>query len=113
MNALGSHLIADLFGCARLDEPPHIEAALRNAVIASGATLLYLQLHHFGPKQGVTGVALLAESHISVHSWPERGLAAIDIFMCGSSDARAALNSILASLSPAEHRLIEVKRGCA
>ena len=63
-----------------------IELALRRAVQAAGATLLHLHLHEFGSGGGVSGVAVLAESHISIHTWPERSYAAIDAFMCGSAE---------------------------
>ena len=88
--AAGRHLIVDLEGGAGLDDPDRIEAAMRAAVRATGASLLHLHLHRFSP-QGVTGVALLAESHITVHTWPEIGYAAFDIFMCGDTDPEAAL----------------------
>ena len=88
----GQHLIADIAGAARLDDAVWIESTLRDAAAAAGATVLEVRLHHFGPRQGVTGVALLAESHISIHTWPETGMAAIDVFVCGAaSDPRAAL----------------------
>ena len=70
----GTHLIIDLVGASRLDELSHIEETLREAVEVSGATLLHIHLHHFTPNGGVSGVAVLAESHISIHTWPERGL---------------------------------------
>lgn len=95
----GIHLLADLTGCTGLDDPARVEAALRGAVTAADATLLDLRLHHFGPQQGVTGVALLAESHISIHTWPEHGYAAIDVFLCGAShDLDAALAALIAGL---------------
>ncbi|MFZ4688519.1 MAG: adenosylmethionine decarboxylase [Polymorphobacter sp.] len=112
MTALGTHLLADLYGCRHLDDPVVIEAALRAAVAAAGATLLDIRLHHFGGHMGVTGVALLAESHMSIHSWPEHGYAAIDIFLCGpGQDAGAALAVVVAAL--AASRVIEqrVPRG--
>src|SRR3989344_5516354 len=82
----GTHLLIDFWGASRLDDLDHIKEALREAVLAAGATLLHIHLHHFSPNGGVSGVAVLAESHISVHTWPERGYAAFDIFMCGSCD---------------------------
>lgn len=95
----GTHLLADLTGCAGLDDAARVEAALRDAVAAAKATLLDIRLHHFGPEQGVTGVALLAESHISIHTWPEHGYAAIDIFLCGRAhDLDAALAALSARL---------------
>src|SRR5688572_13179296 len=62
----GAHLIIDLYDAERLDDLDHIEAALRRCVDASGATLLHIHLHHFEPNGGVSGVAVLAESHISI-----------------------------------------------
>lgn len=97
--ATGMHLIADLAGCHGLCDVALIEAALREAAAAAHVHVLSVHLHPFGPEQGVTGVALLAESHISIHSWPEEGLAAIDIFVCGPlADAEAALGVIAARL---------------
>ena len=108
---LGIHRLADLHGCSSLADPARIEAALRAAVSATGATLLNLQLHHFGPGQGVTGVALLAESHLSIHSWPEHGYAAIDIFLCGGADPGAALDIIAAALAATRIDTQRVARG--
>ena len=85
----GRHLILDLWGARRIDDLDHVELALRRAVEAAGATLLHIHLHHFTPNGGVSGVAVLAESHISIHTWPERDYAALDVFMCG--DARPEL----------------------
>ncbi|WP_426163988.1 adenosylmethionine decarboxylase [Sandarakinorhabdus sp. DWP1-3-1] len=106
MTALGTHLLADLYGCRHLDDPVAIEAALRAAVLAAGATLIDIRLHHFGGHHGVTGVALLAESHMSIHSWPEYGFAAIDIFLCGATQSpAAALATVAAHL--AATRIVE------
>ena len=84
----GHHWIVEFYGARALDDVRVIRRGLRNAAKLSGATLLKTQLHHFGAGGGVTGVALLAESHISIHTWPERGYAAIDAFMCGSAEPR-------------------------
>ena len=95
MDFSGTHLLADLFDCGHLDDEARIEAALRAAVTAANATLLDIRVHGFGAGQGVTGIALLAESHISIHSWPERGYAAVDMFLCGRAhDLDAALAAL-------------------
>lgn len=99
MDYSGTHLLADLFGCDGLDDIDRVESALRASVIAGGATLLEIRLHSFGTGQGITGVALLAESHISIHSWPERRYAAVDIFLCGRRhDLGAALAALVSGL---------------
>jgi S-adenosylmethionine decarboxylase len=81
----GTHLIVDLFGARRLDDIQHIKRTLERCVDVAGATLLHIHLHHFTPNGGVSGVAVLAESHISIHSWPEAHYAAFDVFMCGDA----------------------------
>jgi S-adenosylmethionine decarboxylase len=81
----GSHLLIDLWDGKHFDDIAVIELALRCAVQAAGATLLHLHLHEFA-SGGVSGVAVLAESHVSIHTWPERSYAAIDAFMCGAAD---------------------------
>ena len=96
----GWHLIADLVDGAHLDDAERIERCLAEAATAAGATLLEVRLHKFGAGFGVTGVALLAESHISIHTWPEFGTACIDIFMCGrTNDLDAALDVIVTGLT--------------
>lgn len=82
----GNHLIVDLFGARRVNDLAHIESTLKRCVEVAGATLLHIHLHHFTPNGGVSGVAVLSESHISIHSWPEADYAALDVFMCGDTD---------------------------
>ncbi|HLJ04876.1 MAG TPA: adenosylmethionine decarboxylase, partial [Acetobacteraceae bacterium] len=79
----GTHLLLDLWGASNLTDPELIDRALRDAAEAANATILHSHFHHFGPDGGVSGVVVLAESHISIHTWPERDFAAVDIFMCG------------------------------
>ena len=83
-SAIGKHCILELYGCdpARLDDEAFLRSLITTAVQQAGATLLNLITHHFAP-QGVTGLALLAESHLSIHTWPESGYAAVDVFTCG------------------------------
>lgn len=81
----GTHLVVDIWEAYHLDEIEHIRQTMLEAVDAAGATLLHLHLHHFTPNSGVSGVAVLAESHISIHTWPEHAYAALDIFMCGDT----------------------------
>jgi S-adenosylmethionine decarboxylase len=86
----GVHLIVDVHGGQGLDDIDLIEATLRRCVSAAQATLLHIHLHHFQPN-GVSGVAVLAESHISIHTWPDAGYAALDVFMCGKADPDACI----------------------
>ena len=89
-----------------------IELALREGATAAGATVLEVRLHGFGAGQGVTGVALLAESHISIHSWPEHGYAAIDIFLCGARhNADDALAAIVDALNAKAVTKTLIERG--
>ena len=84
---VGKHCILELYDCdpSRLDDEAFIRTTITSAAKGAGATLLNLITHQFQP-QGVTGLALLAESHISIHTWPESGYAAIDVFTCGPFD---------------------------
>jgi S-adenosylmethionine decarboxylase len=83
-DAVGKHCILELYDCepARLDDEAFLRDTITTAAKRAGATLLNLITHRFQP-QGVTGLALLAESHISIHTWPESGYAAVDVFTCG------------------------------
>jgi S-adenosylmethionine decarboxylase len=107
----GTHLIVDLWHASNLDDLQLVEQALRDAAARAGATLLNIDLHHFSPNGGISGVAVLAESHISIHTWPERDYAAIDIFMCGECDPVKALPAIKKGFQPERVQLAEQKRG--
>ncbi len=107
----GTHLIIDLWGAQRLDEIDHVRATLREAVEQAGATLLHIHLHHFTPNGGVSGVAVLAESHISIHTWPECDYAALDVFMCGDSEPHKAIPVLERAFSPSSVEVGEHLRG--
>ena len=107
----GSHLIIDLWEAEGLGDRDRIEQALIDAVKASGATLLHIHLHTFTDGGGISGVAVLAESHISVHTWPEKGYAAFDVFMCGDAEPRKALGVFKAAFNPGRIVIGEHKRG--
>lgn len=107
----GTHLIVDLWGATRLDELDHIRETLIRAVEAAGATLLHIHLHHFTPNGGVSGVAVLAESHISIHTWPERSYAALDVFMCGDAVPEKAIPILEQAFGPESVKVDTFYRG--
>jgi S-adenosylmethionine decarboxylase len=107
----GTHLLIDLWGATRLDDIDLVEEALRRSAIEAGATILHCHLHHFQPNGGISGVLVLAESHISIHSWPERGYAALDVFMCGECDPYKAIPILKETFSPNFVTVAESKRG--
>jgi S-adenosylmethionine decarboxylase len=112
-SSVGSHILGDFYGVAAdlLRDAQSLESLLRRAARSAGARVLDSRFHTFGTGQGVTGVVLLAESHLSIHTWPETGFAAADIFMCGRASAQTALEVLLKSLSPARHHSDTFERG--
>ncbi|MCI4664727.1 MAG: adenosylmethionine decarboxylase [Neomegalonema sp.] len=106
----GTHLIIEVVDGDGLDDAGRIERAFRDCVEQCGATLLHLHLHRFTP-QGVSGVAVLAESHISVHTWPERRYGAFDVFMCGDADPHRAVPVLKDAFSAGDVRVTELLRG--
>lgn len=86
MKILGRHLVVELSGCntSILNDQQLLEKHLNEAVRKSGATIVRSVFHRYNP-QGVSGVVVIAESHISIHTWPEYGYAAVDYFTCGTS----------------------------
>lgn len=107
----GTHLIVDLWGANRIDDLRYVEATLKQCVERANATLLHIHLHHFTPNDGISGVAVLAESHISIHSWPERDYAALDIFMCGDSAPHEAVRVLEENFTPSRVVVHEHLRG--
>ncbi|MBF0858657.1 adenosylmethionine decarboxylase [Gluconobacter sp. LMG 31484] len=87
----GNHLLIDFWDARNLDDPMRIDETLCEAAVAAGATILHSHFHHFTPNGGVSGVIVLAESHISIHTWPERNYAAVDVFMCGACDPNLSI----------------------
>lgn len=122
--AVGEHLLLDLYGVAPalLRDAQALEAALREAAAALGATILHAHLHRFdslrvgapaGGQGGVAGVLLLAESHLSIHTWPEHGFAAIDAFMCGTGTTHGARAVFERALAPERVDVRVAQRGSA
>ncbi len=107
----GMHLLIDLKDASHLDDLAHIDQAMRDCVTAAGATLLHIHLHHFTPNGGVSGVAVLAESHISIHTWPEYGYAALDVFMCGAAEPHKAIDVLRKAFQPGKVEVEERPRG--
>jgi S-adenosylmethionine decarboxylase len=112
---VGSHILADLYGvdAGALRDGGLLQSMLCRAAQAAGARVLGSHFHSFGATDGVTGVVLLAESHISIHTWPESGLAAADIFMCGCAEPERALALLVAELAPSHQQIKTLARGFA
>jgi len=108
----GTHLVADFWGVSSdiLDDPDRILEILISGARAADATVIDTCVHHFAP-YGVTATVTLAESHICLHSWPEHSYCALDVFVCGKSDASKALDTIRTLLSPQRESVIEMLRG--
>lgn len=107
----GKHFIIDFWGARFLDDVDTLKHALKNAASIAGAELLHIHLHKFSEGGGITGVAVLAESHISVHTWPERGFAAFDVFMCGRSKPEKAVELLKKALTPERFEVNKILRG--
>jgi len=107
----GTHLLIDIWGASYLDDRQKMEEALIKCVEVTKATLLHIHLHHFTSNGGISGVAILAESHISVHTWPERGYAAFDVFMCGGTIPANAIAVIQKAFKPQKVEVTENQRG--
>ena len=106
----GTHLIIEVVNGHGLDEEDRIQQAFRDCVDTCSATLLHIHTHKFSP-QGVSGVAVLAESHISVHTWPEIGYGAFDVFMCGDAQPWKAVDVLKVAFGTSDVRVKELRRG--
>src|SRR5262245_49606122 len=114
MVCLGVHLIVECSGCAPplLDDAAALEALLARAAALIDARVVPAGFPRFVP-QGVTGLLLLEESHLSIHTWPERGYAAVDLFSCGARDPEPAVRLIAQELGAGEVAVQRVLRGPA
>ena len=113
MNALGRHILAEYYGCDIhiLNNLELIEDYMQKAVIESGATIIDSTFHKFSP-HGVSGVIVIAESHMALHTWPEYGYAAVDFFTCGDRvDPMKAFDYMKNKLKPENYSSKELKRG--
>jgi S-adenosylmethionine decarboxylase len=109
--AAGRHVLLDLWGCQGLGDLEHVRNTLRAAAIATGATILADSFHHFGQGMGVSGTLLLAESHASIHTWPEIGHATIDMFTCGDCDPQLAVPTLVSGFEARKEKIISIIRG--
>ena len=105
------HILFDLEGCDAdlLDDYRFVRNTLFHAAILSNSRILKIDFHQFTP-QGVTGFALLADSHISIHTWPEKGEAAVDIFTCGDAEPRIGCDVLILQLKNEHHTLSYIER---
>jgi S-adenosylmethionine decarboxylase len=113
LNALGRHLLVELHDCNKeaLNDLGFLRQAMKDAAIDCGAVVLGDSFHNFSP-QGVSGVVIIAESHLSIHTWPECGFAAVDVFTCGTSvQPEKAAEVLIAKLGSRNHSFIEIPRG--
>ncbi len=113
MNALGRHLLMELEDCNEetLNDLEALKEALLTAADEAGATILGESFHRFSP-HGISGVVVIAESHLCIHTWPEHGYAAADIFTCGTTvQPEKAAELLIEKLGARKHSLEEIPRG--
>lgn len=113
MEQLGQHILLDAWGVdpALLDNCVELEKQSKEIAVFAGAGLIESRFHRFEP-QGVSGILVLSESHLAVHTWPERGFAAFDVFTCGDpAVGERMLQELVLRLSPSEHLIRRLARG--
>jgi len=113
MKAIGRHIILEMWRCSglSLNSLDTAEQALRDMVAALDVNLLDLKVYPFSPV-GVTGIAIVSESHLVIHTWPEYGYAAVDIFTCGAQrDPQAAIDVLRQHFQPEHVQVMEINRG--
>lgn len=113
MKALGRQIVVEYYGCnpTTLNDVALIKQVMRDAAEASGATIVQEAFHLFNP-HGVSGVVVIAESHLTIHTWPEYSYAAVDLFTCGDDvNPDVAFDYLKAHLEAGSYNAIEMKRG--
>jgi S-adenosylmethionine decarboxylase len=113
LNALGKHLLIELEGCdpGKLNDLEFVRETLMAAARETGSTILGESFHRFSP-QGVSGVVVIAESHLSIHTWPEHSYAAADVFTCGTRvEPRRGADYLVQQFQPRESSVTEYPRG--
>lgn len=111
LSPLSKHLIVEFLGASKLSDAKQISIELNVAAQLAGAKVIASKIHNFGDGQGVTGVVLLAESHISIHTWPEYSYAAIDVFMCGEAEPERVIEHLKTVFNPSKVEIKTLKRG--
>ncbi|WP_054696672.1 adenosylmethionine decarboxylase [Syntrophomonas palmitatica] len=113
MQSLGRHVLAELYGCKFevLNDINRVEDIMVNAALEAGAEIREFVFHKFSP-QGVSGVVVISESHLAIHTWPELGYAAVDVFTCGEKvDPWDACKYLESMFGANQMKASEVKRG--
>lgn len=113
MNTLGRHILAEMYGCSEeiLNNVHEIEKIMVKSALEAGAEVREVAFHKFSP-QGVSGVVVISESHLTIHTWPELGYAAVDVFTCGNKiNPWDACNYLTDSFKAEHMTATEVKRG--
>ena len=112
MDTIGRHMILELYDCPShaLDNIEQVEVVMKAAAVATGATVVATNFHHFSP-WGISGVVIIQESHLTIHTWPEHGYAAIDIFTCGEIDLFAGVVYLEKHLQASKKEIKLLKRG--
>jgi len=113
MDTMGRHVIAELWGCdaAKLNDLQGVERIMVNAALEAGAEVREVAFHKFAP-HGVSGVVIISESHLTIHSFPEHGYASIDVYTCGDRiDPNVACDYITEALRATTRESVQVARG--
>ncbi|PUB15150.1 adenosylmethionine decarboxylase [Paenisporosarcina sp. OV554] len=112
METMGRHVIAELWECEfdKLNDVNFIERTFVEAALKSGAEVREVAFHKFAP-QGVSGVVIISESHLTIHSFPEHGYASIDVYTCGDLDPTIAAKYIADALGSQTREMTEIPRG--